>query len=707
MKCKHCGKVWSIAQSGSLPCECPFCGKNLDIIIKNPGSDASVSDVIKMLAEVYGEDIIMNRRLFLALFGDLAPHLKKERKIFSTAMTPDVMKLFESCSEDEQKKRTGRIQSILDVLSDEAVQLFISSMGAVVGWKVTAENKKADNHPQKTETPNVTPPLTTEQKALKGDIAAIHQMINESKDINDTIKWAQLGVSYKCEKCAFVLGKAYMRSPDHYLDGIMHLENSADAGYIPAAAFLGKKLLELNIIEDSKKWLTVASEAGDTNSMFLLANVYYKENNQQKCLYWSKKSAENGETDGYLLYAMVVSGNNTRKGAEEGLAYYSRFLELAPTTHPSYNDAKKLMNELKGIYETKYKNNDAGKNQTPEKPVPVKPANPQVPAVPMEKALISILEKYENDFTSVPALYISESSAYRNNPEYRKKTDKKISTAIKVYANTAAKERVFAIIDYTLFGSAKNGVLLTDKAVYSKDFLENKPVKIVDIVNVETVYSKKDKRYYTYVYYQENTGAKSSVAILSNSDGKIIHIVTEMISSYVKKLQEYVNHPKLSAPVAPDTNNSNQATVEQALQPYMTSFDPEKYAASVFFPTSPAYKSDRVYREHTDYALKEHRKVVTNKIDGLNEKILAVSMLKKPGFVMTDKNVYTESSIIPLSSMKEVSTSESGKILIMYIVYDDQNGGKKRELVYAAMTDERKEFKIVKDMMQAVIKAKK
>jgi len=46
---------------------------------------------------------------------------------------------------------------------------------------------------------------------------------------------------------------------------------------------------------------------------------------------------------------------------------------------------------------------------------------------------------------------------------------KKLRNAIKVYANISNNETPLVLIDDTIFGSAKNGLLLTDKAIYIKD----------------------------------------------------------------------------------------------------------------------------------------------------------------------------------------------------------------------------------------------
>ena len=170
MKCKHCEKVWSVAHSSFIPTECPFCGQKLEIVCQNAATTASIYDAVMMIVDTYGESILQNRTLFLALLGDLAPHLKKERKILSTAMTTDVMKLIEKCPENEQTKRIGIIHSMLDVLSEDAIALFINSMGQCVGWSIQQAVPAEE---------------TVEQKAQRGDKDAIMMMVKQCSDAGD------------------------------------------------------------------------------------------------------------------------------------------------------------------------------------------------------------------------------------------------------------------------------------------------------------------------------------------------------------------------------------------------------------------------------------------------------------------------------------------------------------------------------------------
>ena len=68
------------------------------------------------------------------------------------------------------------------------------------------------------------------------------------------------------------------------------------------------------------------------------------------------------------------------------------------------------------------------------------------------------------------------------------KASTKINGAINAFAQKARNENVIFVLDTTLFGSATNGLLVTDKNIYMKDFLEYKKslpleqVKKVDIV---------------------------------------------------------------------------------------------------------------------------------------------------------------------------------------------------------------------------------
>lgn len=725
MKCKHCGKVWSIAQSVSLPYECPFCRQNLQIIIENPDAAVTAPEMVKRLVDAYGDDIIMNKRIFLALFGDLAPHLKKERKIFSAAMTSDVMKLFERCSEDEQKKRISRVRMILDMLSEESVYLFINCMGEAVGWKKIenkSENQAKDtteNNVSKTAGTNSTydnKPLTTAEKAQRGDIKSIHQMIDSSNETEEIIKWAKLGVSFGCEKCAFVLGKAYMRDSNHYLDAIRNLENSADAGYTPAAAYLGKKLLQLNITGDAKKWLMKASEEGDSESMYFLANIYYQEKNEKQALYWAKKSADEGELDGCLLYGTLLSMSSDKKEMEDAVRYLAAFLKTASESHVSYNDTKQVLTGLVERYNKKYNNNsqtadsqaetssnDTSANQVPT-PCSYNSGKSKVPNIPIKKALIHILEKYENEFKSMPALYVVDSAKCNNDTSYSKKTYKKMKTAINTYAKEAVKEQVIAVIDHTVFGSAKDGAILTDKTIYSKNTFKNESVKLSDIVNIEPVYSYKTKLWSLNIEYKKSSD-DMVVTVFGGSSENDMKKMAKMLSSYVKEANKYIiNDQNTGSAYSSLQDVNNQIDVEQVLSPYVTKFN-AMHNVCVYFPACSEYKNDLNYRTYVDYALSEHKTTIKNNLSNSNEKILAITILKTPGFFITNKNLYTTSLKVPLNKLKGVTLEDNDMISIVKVSYENMNNSIAKSIIFAGMNEDKDDLQIVKDMIESLVNA--
>lgn len=92
-----------------------------------------------------------------------------------------------------------------------------------------------------------------------------------------------------------------------------------------------------------------------------------------------------------------------------------------------------------------------------------------------EETLLSILSPYMDEFMNPGAyrcFYFLDNPRFKGDMTLQQKMDRKLKNAINKYAGGAARERVYMVCDATVFGSAREGFLLTDEHLYfnfSKD----------------------------------------------------------------------------------------------------------------------------------------------------------------------------------------------------------------------------------------------
>ncbi len=83
----------------------------------------------------------------------------------------------------------------------------------------------------------------------------------------------------------------------------------------------------------------------------------------------------------------------------------------------------------------------------------------------------------------------------------------KVSKAIKAYAKNVKPEEVVGLVDTTIFGSAKEGFIITRDAIYS-DLFKGRSIEFEKIVSYEI----SDKPYHVDVTYEDNTKQRFFIA---------------------------------------------------------------------------------------------------------------------------------------------------------------------------------------------------
>jgi hypothetical protein len=69
MRCTNCNSEWSVGQGGSQTLKCPFCGVMLNV---NKKSVMIMNEVVKEIIDRNGENILLDKARFSAMFSDIA-----------------------------------------------------------------------------------------------------------------------------------------------------------------------------------------------------------------------------------------------------------------------------------------------------------------------------------------------------------------------------------------------------------------------------------------------------------------------------------------------------------------------------------------------------------------------------------------------------------------------------------------------------------
>lgn len=151
MKCPNCSAEWLLP--ASVPTElktCPFCGCTLPI-----ESVESLTTIDAVLAEIvrrFGVDILRNGSKTVAIFSDLAPHMRKERLLLSYLTQFDGNnKLLEVKHLAQTEQRTTYLK-VVQHLTDEqfvaqtAAENVCLSFLKAIGVKIASEYTEPSKH---------------------------------------------------------------------------------------------------------------------------------------------------------------------------------------------------------------------------------------------------------------------------------------------------------------------------------------------------------------------------------------------------------------------------------------------------------------------------------------------------------------------------------------------------------------------------------
>lgn len=137
MQCSNCKKEWNLTKYDFIPSACPYCEEPVERINVTFSDSDDIKDIVKSLVDIYGYEILVNQKLFTKLLEDLAPTFRKEKMIFSVALTKEVTELFKPDRTDTPESRVQKIHSYLeDIMSEKAIDIFTDAVAYALGWKI-------------------------------------------------------------------------------------------------------------------------------------------------------------------------------------------------------------------------------------------------------------------------------------------------------------------------------------------------------------------------------------------------------------------------------------------------------------------------------------------------------------------------------------------------------------------------------------------
>lgn len=634
MRCNKCNKEWSIAKATSIASSCPFCGSALNSIHVTVNDTSTANEVVKKIVDAYGEDIIQNSRLFLALFGDLAPHLKREKKIFSISMTNDVMSLFENCAENERTMRINRVRSLLeDVLSDGAIEQFLSCMSYALGWeyeKTAEKSVVSEQNPPAADTKRqqLNSSMSINEKAKLGlkklhehnhaeaeplfkEVAAaghidgyyglgcLYFVRDNDKDkaIDYLNKAIAMGPDMSATSAKLMCGVIYSaeKSVDNWFKAIEYFESVLDEETneefhktaqeqiekirdFTREAFIKNNTLpeevvleairEMNNDNDklAEKILKTPIIMGSESSWFAMGFLCYRHNRNEEALIYlnryikrAKKLEFNVEVFITLGKIYEEEGDRSENDINKSQILYTKALSAIRSAINCKPDGREILEMLKeshsrvlkkhalltvdemskesgagvNIPETSSVSNSVPAPQNPERKQSA--ASKQDSIIPLHQQYVEALNVWGDQ--SMCSFYLMFTDKTENNSKLKKKITKKIEGAVSTYAQNAVSETVYMILDRTLFGSGKEGFLLTGERLYWNYLDSSGSAKLtnIDVFSLHKV--KGGNELHMYYYDDYNIRCEAHICTIWIEDEEIT--VKSILETFVNIRKKY------------------------------------------------------------------------------------------------------------------------------------------------------------------------
>ena len=279
-----------------------------------------------------------------------------------------------------------------------------------------------------------------------------------SNDYAKAFEWATKGANLNDAQSLEILSYIYMDENPvvkmDYKKSFELIRKSADLGYSKAICELGFRYSvgDFGTSKDINKAIELykkAANLGDLNAMYYLGLLYYQgedvpQDKKQAFMWFEKASKIDNFYRLKKLAEKYVKGNIDEKNVHNAIELYEKAVELGDTE--SIEILKKLKSTISEIPNASSSTSMQNKTEN---------------NVDLESYIIALKQIYGN----LTKVYFKGQGD---------KAKQKISAAIASYAHDFYDETAIFVFDDTLFGSAKDGFLVTNKTIYIHNQFDDK-----------------------------------------------------------------------------------------------------------------------------------------------------------------------------------------------------------------------------------------
>jgi len=134
MKCINCGSEWTAKGSYSQVRSCPFCGESLTPLNVD---DKTLDSVLKSIFDQFGTNLLLDCNKFIAVFVDMAPKFKQEKKIIAIALNENIAPLLLNADREDEIIVLEKITTKLnEIMAPSAIRLIVSAFLPALGWSI-------------------------------------------------------------------------------------------------------------------------------------------------------------------------------------------------------------------------------------------------------------------------------------------------------------------------------------------------------------------------------------------------------------------------------------------------------------------------------------------------------------------------------------------------------------------------------------------
>jgi len=116
-----------------------------------------MKEEIKKIVDKYGKEILLDKKKFISIFADMAPNLKKERKLLDIALSENIGETFLNCEENQQEIIKLKVRRKLEnaYVASSGIDEVIDAISYALGWKFsdnieTHEKENTKQNPEQT-----------------------------------------------------------------------------------------------------------------------------------------------------------------------------------------------------------------------------------------------------------------------------------------------------------------------------------------------------------------------------------------------------------------------------------------------------------------------------------------------------------------------------------------------------------------------------